>query len=88
MRYLSECTSDNTVIRLVSGQITSEGETYTVYGLHVRMLSGEEYRCEDVSCCRDEVEVLIRRLQSAPFLFEELPYLVEDHIAALSEYIP
>ena len=68
------------------GLRVQDGEQFTVYGICVKTTFGEVYCCEDVSCSEEDVRELVNRLKQAPFLFEELPYLVEDYISFLSEY--
>jgi chloramphenicol 3-O-phosphotransferase len=77
---------EGVVIEITSGELEDAGRTYTVYGIRVSMANGEEYRYDDVSFDRGEVVKLADRLRANEFLFEELPYLVEDHISELSEY--
>ena len=58
------------------GLRVQDGEQFTVYGICVKTTFGEVYCCEDVSCSEEDVRELVNRLKQAPFLFEELPYLV------------
>ena len=84
--YLDECNKNNTSFVITNSQMVQDGEQFTVYGICVKTTFGEVYCCEDVSCSEEDVRELVNRLKQAPFLFEELPYLVEDYISFLSEY--
>ena len=75
-------------IKLVSAYTECDGELYTVYGICVRTSTGDEFLFEDVSCVRDDVVALIENLRRNKFAFDELPYLIEDYIDKLAEYIP
>ena len=78
----------NISIKLVSAYTECDGELYTVYGICVRTSAGDEFLFEDVSCVRDDVVALIESLRRNKFAFDELPYLIEDYIDKLAEYIP